>query len=217
MGAVSRAGAQESRPQSKAKAQGEGTSVSDSEFYASATLGFRQWYFSLGSGENAPAFLEGLHKDDFYKPRYRWGLKGPNYAECLRLKFHPDSFSEKHGEVPKQGCSCGFYAHGRRDASNSESTVHMIGGVVAGWGKLELHERGFKCGVAKILAVFAPDPARMRPHYGELAQENWAALESMCAGTGIPLLPSEALRGNAEVRRYACERDLVLLEEQLVT
>jgi len=93
----------------------------------------------------------------------------------------------------------------------------MVGGVVAGWGELELHERGVKCGAAKILAVFAPDPHRTRPHYGELAQEKWAALESMCAGTDIPMLPPDALRDDAEVRRYARERDLVLLEEQLVT
>ncbi len=160
--------------------------------------------------------MEGLVKYGFGRPRYLWDLKSPNYAECLRLKFNPDSFSEEHGEVPKAGCSCGFYAHGRRDSSNSETTVHVVGGVVAGWGNLELHERGFKCGVAKILAVFAPDPRITRPHYGELALENWAALKSMCTGTNIPMLSPEALREDAEVRRYARERDLILLEEQLV-
>lgn len=145
-------------------------------------------------------------------------LEGANHAECLRLRLRPhSSFSKKHGEAPNTGCSCDFYAHGRRDASNSENTVHMVGGIVAGWGKLELHERGFKCGVAKILAVFAPDPRRTRPHFGELAVRNSAALESMCAGTDIPLLPPDTLSDDAEVRRYARERDLVLLEEQLVT
>jgi hypothetical protein len=39
----------------------------------------------------------------------------------------------------------------------------------------------------------------------------------MCAGTDIPLLPPDALSDDAEVRRYARERDLVLLEEQLLT
>jgi hypothetical protein len=131
-------------------------------------------------------------------------LEGPNHAECLHLRLRPhSSFSEEHGEAPNTGCSCGFYAHGRRDVSNSESTVHIVGGIVAGWGKLELHERGFKCGVAKILAVFAPHPRRTHPHYGELALENWAALERICAGTDIPLLPPDALSDDAEVRRYA--------------
>ena len=43
-----------------------------------------------------------------------------------------------------------------------EDLALALGGIVAGWGKLELHERGFKCGVAKILAVFAPHPRRER-------------------------------------------------------
>lgn len=47
--------------------------------------------------------------------------------------------------------------------------------------------------------------------------ENWAALERICAGTDIPLLPPDALSDDAEVRRYARERDLVLLEVQLLT
>ncbi|HZG63318.1 MAG TPA: hypothetical protein VEY13_07370, partial [Rubrobacteraceae bacterium] len=46
--------------------------------------------------------------------------------------------------------------------------------------------------------------------------ENWAALERICAGTDIPLLPPDALSDDAEVRRYARERDLVLLEVQLL-
>jgi hypothetical protein len=43
-----------------------------------------------------------------------------------------------------------------------EDLALALGGIVAGWGKLELHERGFKCGVAKILAVFAPHLRRER-------------------------------------------------------
>jgi hypothetical protein len=39
----------------------------------------------------------------------------------------------------------------------------------------------------------------------------------MYAGRDIPLLPPDALSKDAEVRRYARERDLVLLEVQLLT
>ena len=215
LGAVSRAGAQ-AHPEGEAEAQGKGASMSEPEHYANATLGFRQWYFSLGSEGKLP-LLEGLVRYGFSRPRYLWDLTSPNHAECLRLKFNPDSFSEEHGEVPRVRCSCGFYAHGRRDSSNSETTVHVVGGVVAGWGNLELHERGFKCGVAKILALFAPPPRKMRSHNGEQAQKSWMALRNMCADNAIPLLLPDALRDDEEVRRYAWERDLVLLEDQLVT
>jgi hypothetical protein len=193
--------------------------MSDPEFYANATLGFRRWYFSLGSGENESPLLEGLDKYSFHQPRRRWDLEGPNHAECLHLKFNPESFSEEHGAVPRTGCSCGFYAYGHRDDSNSETTVHRVGGVVAGWGNLELHERGFKCEVAKILALFAPTPRTSppydSPYYKQLAARKWPALRRMCADNGIPLLEPDALRDDDEVRCYARERDLVLLEDQL--
>ena len=92
----------------------------------------------------------------------------------------------------------------------------MVGGLVAGWGTLELHERGFKCGVAKILALFKPDPGKRYTDYDGLASKKWAALEIMCASSAIPMLPPDALRGDEEVKRYAHERELVLLEDQLV-
>lgn len=189
--------------------------VSETEFYANATLGFREWHFGLGVGECEPPLLEGLMKYGFHQPHYCWNLEETNYAECLHFKFKPHSFSEEHGEVPKMGCSCGFYAHGRRDEATSETTAHRVAGIVAGWGNLELHERGFKCGVAKILAFFAPDPRRISPYHRELAQEKWAVLSRRCIDNDIPLLPADSLRDEEEVRRYAYERDLVLLEDQL--
>jgi hypothetical protein len=188
--------------------------VNEPEFYADATLGFRQWHLSLDATEET-AFLEGLLKYGFHRPLYRWDPRGVNRAECLHTKFAPHSVPKGHGEVPGIGCSCGFYAHARRQGSNSDTTVHMAGGVVAGWGNLELHERGFKCAVAKILAVFAPNLRQRRADHAGVAQEKWAALEEMCADAAVPLLPPEALWRDEEVRRYAYERDLVLLEDQL--
>ena len=38
----------------------------------------------------------------------------------------------------------------------------------------------------------------------------------MCADAAVPLLPPDALSQDGEVRRYAYERDLALLEDQLV-
>lgn len=115
--------------------------MSEPEFYASATLGFRQWYFSLAnSGESsvlrglANPLLHGLAKHGFNTSRYRWRVDGPNHAECARLKPNPDFLRESHGEVPGMDCSCGFYAYGRRIGSNSQTTIHLVGGVVAGWG-----------------------------------------------------------------------------------
>jgi hypothetical protein len=70
--------------------------------------------------------------------------------------------------------------------------------------------------VAKVLALFAPDPREKRADHAGVAPKKWAALEAMCADAAVPLLPPDALRQDGELRRYASERDLVLLEDQLV-
>ena len=189
--------------------------MNEPDFYACATLGFRQWHLSLDATEGV-AFLEGLLKYGFDHPHRRWDLERPNRAECLHARFAPRSVPEGHGEVPGIGCSCGFYAHARRQGSNSDTTVLRAGGLVAGWGTLELHEGGFRCSVAKVLALFAPDPRQRRVDHAGVAPQEWAALEAMCADAAVPLLPPGALWQDEELRRYAYERDLVLLEDQLV-
>ncbi|MGI8538395.1 MAG: hypothetical protein ACR2N0_01255 [Rubrobacteraceae bacterium] len=193
--------------------------MSEPEFYANATLGFRQWYFSPMAGGEEPPLLEGLMKPGWTQPNYRWDLRNPNHAECMLPKPKPDPLSEEHSEVPEPGCGCGFYAYGRRDDSNSETTAHMVEGVVAGWGNLELHESGFRCSIARILALFAParhsTPPYGSSYYERRAARKWPAMRRMCADNDIPLLEPDALRDDDEVRRYARERDLVLLEDQL--
>lgn len=190
--------------------------MNEAEFYANATLGFRQWCFRWKDGEDDFPRMEALTRFGWWRPRcYVWDLEGPNRAECVRVNCEPGPSFEAHGEVPGTGCSCGFHAHGRREASNSETAVHVVGGVVAGWGNVELHEEGFRCGVAKILALFAPDPRKKHADYDGVARKKWDALGRMCAENAIPLLPPDALREDDEVRRYADERDLVLLEDQL--
>jgi hypothetical protein len=189
--------------------------MSEPEFYANATLGFRQWCLRWKAGGNEPPSLESLVKHGFHRPHcYRWNLEGPNFAACMRLEVHPDS-SEAPGEVPGMRCSCGFYGYGRRNSSNSETTVHVVGGVVAGWGNLELHEGGFKCGKAKVLALFAPDPRKRYADYDGVAGKKWAALLELCSDNAIPLLEPDSLKDDEDIRHYACERDLALLEDQL--
>ncbi|MGH3144481.1 MAG: hypothetical protein ACRDTR_01640 [Rubrobacter sp.] len=197
--------------------------MSEPEFYANATLGFRQWRLRTNAEGDEPPRLEALTRFGWTRfgmrnpqHRYLWDLSGPNRAECGRIEFKLGSSSSvAHGEAPEARCSCGFYAHGRRDASNSETMVHVVGGVVAGWGNVELYEGGFRCGVAKVLALFAPDPAKWRSDYDGVAHKTWAALGRVCAEHGVPLLEPETLREDEEVRRYAYERDLALLEDQL--
>ncbi len=86
---------------------------------------------------------------------------------------------------------------------------------MAGWGDLELHEGGFRCGVAKVLALFAPDIRKGHADSEGVARKKWAAPERLCSRNAVPLLVPDALGDREEVRRYAYERDLALLEDQL--
>ena len=70
--------------------------------------------------------------------------------------------------------------------------------------------------MAKVLALFAPDPRQRSTDHAGVAPKKWSALEEMCADAAVPLLPPDALRQDEGVRRYAHERDLALLEDQLV-
>lgn len=194
--------------------------MNEPEFYPNATLGFRQWYLTLEGRDDEPPSLDSLMKHgpmrySFQRSRYHWAAGEINHAACMRLKFGSRSFTEAHREIPAVGCSCGFYAYGRRDGSNTETTAHIIGGVMAGWGNVELHERGFRCSVAKILAFFAPDPDREYADYDGTAAQRLGALMGMCGENAIPILSPDALKDEEEVRQYAYERDLALLEEQL--
>lgn len=191
-----------------------GEAANEPQFYANATLGFRQWHFSPGVVDT-PTSLESVVRFGFHEPRYRWDLGGPNHARCLRLRFQPSSFYESHGQIPEKGCSCGFHAYGSKNISNSETAIYVVGGVVAGWGNLELHERGFRCSVAKILALFEPDTRKRRADYAGVAEIQSEALAQLCAENGIPLLEPDALVDEEDLRRYAAERDLALLEDQL--
>lgn len=187
--------------------------MNEPEFYANATLGFRQWSLSLDA--NGETSLGATVRRSLHPPPYRWNPQGPNRAGCLRLKLQPDSFHVWHGEIPAKGCTCGFYAYGRRYGSGSETTVNTVGGIIAAWGNLELHELGFKCQIAKILALFAPDLDRRYADYDGPARRKWEALVQLCVENSIPLLAPDALIDEQELRRYAAERDLALLEDQL--
>lgn len=220
-GAKPRAGSENS-PEGEAQAQGKGADMSEPDFYANATLGFRQWYFSVADGgEPSPLrgyanpLLHGLLKYGFNSPRYRWHVDEPNYAECARLAHAPDSLRKSHGEVPGIECSCGFYAYGRRVGSNSSTTIHFVGGAIAGWGTMKLHERGFKCGAAKILALFEPHPEKELADSDRTGWKTREALRGVCAENAISLLEPDALRDDDGVRHYAREHGLALLEDQI--
>ena len=87
--------------------------MSEPEFYANATLGFRQWRLRWKAEEYEPPLLEALIRFGWTRSGQRnqhrclWDLAGPNRAECVRVESRLGSSSVAHGEVPKTGARVG--------------------------------------------------------------------------------------------------------------
>ena len=110
---------------------------------------------------------------------------GPNTATCLApassrrsttLAFRhwaagsgpavmPDDLM--HGEseplpecsVPNEDCTCGFYAFWNPDEQSQVSVRFPVLGVIEGFGRTLIGDRGFRCEKARIVALHVPtDP-----------------------------------------------------------
>jgi hypothetical protein len=120
-------------------------------------IGFRQWRvgseLELRSGNAAHAWTPGA-----------------NTARCepsaLAMPVRP------HSVVPAKDCHCGLYAlhspssfwYGPR-AERSLFSLAVgeglyVAGVVAAWGRLEVHHSGFRAEHAQLVAIAVPDSRR---------------------------------------------------------
>ena len=200
--------------------------MSEGNFYAAATLGFRGWKLVLKTGQlcSIGAFYDkggGLRMWEPSLVETEWGgyfVWNPNEvveAACP-LSNH---------DAPHTDCECGIPALAYRpnlapegivfpDLEGPPTDVTLVTGAIAGWGGNENHAGpggpdGFRCKRAKILALFR------LPEHDQVDERAVMALEDFCEGHDVPLLENAALRGKKEVRRYARERDLLLLEDLL--
>lgn len=108
--------------------------------------------------------LMGVYHRQLWRP-------GLNYALCRKkgpLGFNTGQGGQKSPQlaaqpddgfaVPERGhiadCRCGFY--GYYDGSNDYRANHgdwLVEGVVEGWGETVIGKRGFRCTVARIVAL----------------------------------------------------------------
>ncbi len=83
----------------------------------------------------------------FDKP-WEYHLGATNTARC--------SFVTSHTAASTRHCSCGFYAYFTSDL-NQLDLCHPVTilGVIEGFGKISIGNKGFRCQKAKILALCA--------------------------------------------------------------
>ena len=62
-----------------------------------------------------------------------------------------DKATETFETTPAAHCSCGIYAFYDYDFAMKELANHEIIGVVQGWGKIQIHETGFRAEFMRIL------------------------------------------------------------------
>lgn len=118
-------------------------------------IGFRQW--AVGDDLDLRSAVA----------RHAW-VPGDNTAQCMRGDGHRRC---KH--APGEGCDCGLYAlhtpnfwysQGRRDPFSfyygDPVGLPMVAGLVAAWGKLEVHHAGFRAERARIVAIALPEIRR---------------------------------------------------------
>ena len=126
-----------------------------------AVHGLRTWSLSLDR-ESRPGLIGYGHT--------RWEPGGrPTRAECLPGDGTPAAHPEG-SPVPAEGCACGLYANHTwaRDPNSDFLRVDGMGlepddvfGVVEAWGRMEVHEDGFRAEFARPIALFARTGAEL--------------------------------------------------------
>lgn len=161
---------------------------SNAPLYPSLALGFRSWRIYTETDIELirnhiiyrnPIF--GLFAEEFIpeKPNYLYPIvreeehwkPGINYSKChSNLTNH---------ESPASNCHCGFNSFNNlKDAENYESFDfdfnRFVLGSIAGWGKLQLHETGWRSEFAKIIALLIPNLKKsnlnIEPHIKRIAE-----------------------------------------------
>jgi len=153
-------------------------------------IGFRQWRvgddLELRSGHIADHWLPGDNKATCHGQQNPFDVYGRD-----RVNYCKD--------CPGNDCHCGFYALHRpsfwygkdRDRQRHPFSVVLtfgpepdfVAGLIAGWGKVQVHHDGFRAQYAKVVALAVPTDGKKR-----------IALARACAAEyGVPTVPQNEL------------------------
>lgn len=186
-----------------------GKGFRDEKVSVPSLRGIRAWKFEPASGlNNHTSCIRGLWNQ-------RWDLKKQVHeSKCFSAdRIRWDWVSKKPSIEPCSGiavdCVCGFYAYFSSEMNNLEIyfPVSVIG-VIEGFGKMTIGEKGFRCEYAKVLALCA---LRIGDVLGKFHQIGgwmnvssaiwsgwdrlytprvWEVEEDLVSGTGIPVFRS---------------------------
>lgn len=110
-------------------------------------IGYRQWVV------NSRLELKAVGVGDKAEP---W-KPGPQRAKCL---VYLSEMNLPCIPVVDVNCHCGFYAlHKLKDAEQygGYATTSTVQGIVSAWGRVAVHDSGFRAEYAEIVAIICPD------------------------------------------------------------
>jgi hypothetical protein len=124
----------------------------DNELYTEPLLGYRIW-----SMATSPISLTGI-----VYTSVKWTPKGPTHATCMRRTRANFSTTTKETNKcehpPEMKCNDGMFAFYDLERMKSSGlpfthTFFAVRGSVQGWGKIILHEDGYRAEYAQPIAI----------------------------------------------------------------
>lgn len=173
------------------------------DFAAGSVRGVRWWRLRMPAGERRQLALEGVNAGVPWAP-------GENRAVCRRIRV-PHPAAPGHGLVPLEDCGCGFWAYWAvPDTPNPHKFGLPVLGVVEGYGRTLIGDKGFRCARARILGLHFPEGAtglvedlravaEPRCLRTPGAVETWRALTGQPGKRFLPPGEDEAIARLAEV------------------
>jgi hypothetical protein len=114
------------------------------------------------------------------------------HAECYdanRVLFRGEGWLGEPHDSPHPDCQCGIYAYHRPGLRSYYGEQWWCEGLVAAWGRIEVHADGLRAEYARVEALAAP----------ELGNRALApAVEAIGAGLGVPVVPNAELSDLAD-------------------
>jgi hypothetical protein len=179
--------------------------VSDGEFYTEPLIGYRIW--SIGT---SPICLTGI-----VYTSVKWDRGGPTHAKCMkaeRSKFPGHSKDVKYtacNHPPEYKCNDGLFAFYDFDRLRTSGlpfthTFMAVRGTVQGWGKVILHEDGYRAEYAQPIALIEETEDTMNKwvpqafsfvqskiSFEEAFNMRKSRVELVAENYGIPVIPED--------------------------
>jgi hypothetical protein len=132
----------------------------------------------------------------------RWE-DGTAVARCRRAELErggegPSPPGAGH-EAPHPGCGCGIHAYFEPRAAVPEIDFRRVLGIVAVWGRVEVHPRGVRAQFARVQALGAS---------GSWSGWHREEVARIAARLGVPLMDEEALEASAPEFGSPCPEEL---------